>query len=348
MATETVINRPAPFVEDIGQKLSEQALGLQQVPVVTTGIGGISRQAGETDAGFKARQDAAKAFTTRQQNLAGLRPEVAGLDPLQARAQALAQQGVGSFEPFLQRAETEAQLASGLGTAALSQLAGVGTGATAFQQDVSQFMSPYQQQVIDASLSEFDRNKQMQEQQLRDQQAKLGVLGAGRAGVQLAEFGTGAARERALLQAGLLQQGFNQAASQRQQDIANRFGLATAAQGLGGFRADLAQQQAQLGSAQQGLQGTDITRLGQLGSINQALEQARKDATREATRMAAFQPQEELNRFADITTGIMGGMRGTGTTTTNVPNPTPLQTALGVGSTLAGIYGAFNPRPLFG
>ena len=348
MATETVINRPAPFVEDIGQKLSEQALGLQQVPVVTTGIGGISRQAGETDAGFKARQDAAKAFTTRQQNLAGLRPEVAGLDPLQARAQALAQQGVGSFEPFLQRAETEAQLASGLGTAALSQLAGVGTGATAFQQDVSQFMSPYQQQVIDASLSEFERNKQMQEQQLRHQQAKLGVLGAGRAGVQLAEFGTGAARERALLQAGLLQQGFNQAASQRQQDIANRFGLATAAQGLGGFRSDLAQQQAQLGSAQQGLQGTDITRLGQLGSINQALEQARKDATREATRMAAFQPQEELNRFADITTGIMGGMRGTGTTTTNVPNPTPLQTALGVGSTLAGIYGAFNPRPLFG
>ena len=30
---------------------------------------------------------------------------------------------------------------------------------------------------------------------------------------------------------------------------------------------------------------------------------------------------------------------------TNVPNPTPLQTALGVGSTLAGIYGALNPSP---
>ena len=348
MATETVINRPAPFVEDIGKKLSEQALGLQQVPVVTTGIGGITRQAGETDAGFKARQDAARAFTTRQQNLAGIAPQVAGQTALQQQAQTLAQQGVGSFQPFLQRAETEAQLASGLGTAALGQLGGIGTGATAFQQDVSQFMSPYQQQVIDASLAEFDRNKQMQEQRLRDDQAKLGVLGAGRAGVQLAEFGTGAARERALLQAGLLQQGFNQAASQRQQDIANRFGLATAAQGLGGFRSNLAQQQAQLGSAIQGLQGTDITRLGQLGSINQAQRQAELDAQREATRMAAFQPQEELNRFADITTGIMGGMRGTGTATTNVPNPTPLQTALGVGSTLAGIYGAFNPRPLFG
>ena len=41
MATETVINRPAPFVEDIGKKLSEQALALQNVPVVTTGIGGL-------------------------------------------------------------------------------------------------------------------------------------------------------------------------------------------------------------------------------------------------------------------------------------------------------------------
>jgi len=362
MATETVINRPAPFVEEIGKKLSEQALGLQQVPVVTTGVTGISQQPGETAAGFQARQDAARAFTTRQQNLAGLAPQVAGQTALQQQAQTLAQQGVGSFKPFLQRAETEAQLASGLGTTALGQIGaasstvgGVPLGAQAFQQDVSQFMSPYQQQVIDASLAEFDRNKQMQEQQLRDQQAKLGVLGAGRAGVQLAEFGTGAARERALLQAGLLQQGFNQAASQRQQDIANRFNLGTAQsgiagqiQGLGGFRSNLAQQQAQLGSAQQGLQGTDITRLGQLGSINQAQRQAELDAQREATRMAAFQPQEELNRFADITTGIMGGMRGTGTTTTNVPNPTPLQTALGVGSTLAGIYGAFNPRPLFG
>ena len=348
MATETVIQRPAPFVEEIGKKLSEQALGLQQVPVVTTGVTGITRQAGETDAGFKARQDAARAFTTRQQNLAGIAPQVAGQTALQQQAQTLAQQGVGSFQPFLQRAQTEAQLASGLGTQALGQLGGIGTGATAFQQDVTQFMSPYQSQVIDASLAEFDRNKQMQEQQIRDQQAKLGVLGSGRAGVQLAEFGTGAARERALLQAGLLQQGFNQAASQRQQDIANRFGLATAAQGLGGFRSNLAQQQAQLGSAIQGLQGTDITRLGQLGAINQAQRQAELDAQREATRMAAFQPQEELNRFADITTGIMGGMRGTGTATTNVPNPTPLQTALGVGSTLAGIYSAFNPRPLFG
>ena len=372
MATETVINRPAPFVEDIGKKLSEQALGLQNVPVVTTGITGISRQPGETDAGFQARQDAARAFTTRQQNLAGIAPEVAKQDPLQSLAQVKALQGLGSFQPFLNRAQdqaTEATRLAGVAEAGLKEagidlgfsqavLGSTPLGAQAFQRDVQQFMSPYQSQVIDATLAEFDRNKQIQEQQIRDQQTALGALGSGRAGVQLAEFGTGAARERALLQAGLLQQGFQQAQGARQQDIANRFGLgqalagtagqragfAQAQQGLGQFRSGLGGQQAQFGQGLQQLQGTDIARLGQLGALNQAQRQAELDATREATRMAAFQPQEELNRFADFTTGIMGGMRGTGTSTTNIPNPTPLQTALGVGTTLAGIYGALRPQ----
>ena len=49
---------------------------------------------------FKARQDAARAFTTRQQNLAGIAPKVADQDPLQTLAQTKALQGLGSFEPF--------------------------------------------------------------------------------------------------------------------------------------------------------------------------------------------------------------------------------------------------------
>ena len=147
----------------------------------------------------------------------------------------------------------------------------------------------------------------------------------------MAEYGAASDRNRAALQAGLLQQGFGQAQQSAQQNFMNQMGLA---------------------SALPGLQSGDISTLGSLGALNQAQRQAEIAATREANRMAAFQPQEELNRFADITTGIMGGMRGTGTTTTNVPNPTPLQTALGAGSTLAGIYGAikgtYNPANLLG
>ena len=316
---------PAQFVQDLGQDLAKQVVAQSGVPVVSTGIAGISQQPGETAADFTARQDAARAFTTRQQSLAGLAPQVAGQDALQTQAQTLATQGVGSFAPFLAEAQTA-------GTAAGTALGGVGLGATAFKQGVQDFMSPYQSQVIQTTLDEFDRNAKIQEQRIRDQQTALGALGSGRAGVQLAEFGTGAARERALLQAGLLQQGFGQAAGARQQDIANRGALAAQQQGLGAF-------QSGLGLQQQAATGTDISRLGSLGALNQAQQQANLDATREAARQATFLPQEQLDRFAGQVTGIMGGYPGQ-TQTTNIPNPTPLQTALGVCTTLAGIYGA--------
>jgi hypothetical protein len=261
MAVQTVQNLPAQFVQDLGQDLAKQVVAQSGVPTVSVGLAGISQRPGEATADFQARQQAAREFETRQQSLAGLAPQVAGQDALQQQAQTLAQQGVGSFQPFLQQAQTQAGLAAGLGTQALGQLGtaattlgGIPTGAATSAQ-IQQFMSPYQSQVIDASLQEFDRNKAIQEQQIRDQQTALGALGSGRAGVQLAEFGTGAARERALLQAGLLQQGFQQAQAARQQDIANRFGLgqaqagiAGATQGLGAFQSGLAGQQAQLGA----------------------------------------------------------------------------------------------------
>ena len=294
MATETVINRPAPFVEDIGTKLAEQAVALQNVPVVTTGITGISQQPGETPAGFKARQDAARAFTLRQQNLAGLTPQVAAQDQLQKDAQTRALAGLGSFEPFLQQAQAS-------------------TGPQAFQQ----FMSPYQQQVIDTSLAEFDRQAAMQEQRIRDQAVASGAFGGGREGVLQSEFRTGSDRNRAALQAGLLQQGFEQAQRAAQQNFANQMGIA---------------------GALPGLQRADVAQLGTLGAINQAQRQAELDAQREGVKMAALQPQEELDRFADITTGIMGGMRGTGTRMINTPSPSPLQSVLGIGSSLAGAY----------
>jgi len=337
MAVQETRTRPAQFIEDLGKDLATQITAQSGVPTVATGIAGITKQPGESADDFAARQQAAREFTTRQESLAGLAPTVAGQDALQQRAQSIAearagQTGLAAFQPFLTEAQ---QAATDAGTA----LGGIGTGAAAFQKDVQDFMSPYQSQVIDATLAEFDRNKAIQEQGIRDQQAKLGVLGAGRAGVQLAEFGTGAARERALLQAGLLQQGFGQGAALRQQDIANRFNLGQAQQGLGGF-------QANLGAQTSGIAGTNISRLGSLGALNQAQAQAEADAQREAARQAAFLPQQNLDRFAGQITGLMGGYPGQ-TTQTAIPNPTPLQTALGVGTTLAGIYGGLSNKGNF-
>ena len=312
MAVQQVQNIPPKFVQQLGEDLATQITAQTAVPVVAPGAGGITQLAGESADQFKARQDAAQQFDIRQQSLAGLAPQVAGQDALQGLAELKALQGIGSFEPALQRAQ--------------AQIAGIPTGAMT-TQEAQQFMSPYQSQVIDATLAEFDRNRAIQEQNIRDQQTRLGVLGAGRAGVQLAEFGTGAARERALLQAGLLQQGFNQAQSARQQDIANRFNLAQAESGIASILPQL--------------QRADVSQLGTLGALNQAQEQARLDASREAARQAAFLPAQELDRYAAQVTGLMGGYPGQ-TQQTVTPNPTPLQTALGVGTTLAGIYGAIN------
>ena len=298
MATETTISRPAPFVEDIGKDLAKQAVAMTGIPVVSTGIAGISRQAGETDAGFKARQDAARAFTTRQQNLAGLAPQVAGQDRLQQEAQKRAEAGLGSFQPFLDQAQAS-------------------TGPQAFQQ----FMSPYQQQVIDTTLADFDRQAQMQEQRIADQAASKGAFGGARQGVLESEFRAGSDRNRAALQAQLLGQGFGQAQQAAQQNFANQMGLA---------------------SALPGLQRADISTLGSLGALNQAQAQAGLDATRQATQMAAFQPQEQLQQYGNLVTGIMGGMAGSGTQTAQAPDPGFLQTALGAAATGAGIYGALK------
>ena len=298
MAEQVTVSKPAPFVDKIGGDLATQAVALTGVPVVTGGLGSLTRATGETDAGFKARQDAARAFEVRQQNLAGLAPQVAGQDVLQQQAQTLATQGVGSYQPFLQQAQAA-------------------TGPQAFQQ----FMSPYQQQVIDASLAEFDRNAQIQQQQIADQAVASGAFGGGREGVMQAEYQAGSDRNRAALQAGLLQQGFGQAQQAAQQQFANQMGLA---------------------SALPGLQRQDISTLGSLGALNQAQQQAQLDAQREATRMATYQPQEQLQQYGNLVTGIMGGMQGSGTTTQQVPDPTFLQTALGAAATGAGIYGALK------
>ena len=298
MATETTISRPAPFVEDIGKDLAEQAVAFTGVPIVSGGIGSLSKQTGETDAGFKARQDAARAFTTRQENLAGLAPQVAGQDRLQLEAQKRAEAGLGSFQPFLDQAQAA-------------------TGPQAYQQ----FMSPYQSQVIDASLAEFDRNAQMQQQGLRDQAVASGAFGGGREGVVQSEYMRGSDMNRAQLQANLLQQGFGQAQQAAQQQFQNQMGLA---------------------SALPGLQRGDISTLGSLGALNQAQTQAGYDATREANRMAAYQPQEQLQNYGNLVTGIMGGMAGSGTQTSQVPDPGFLQTALGAAATGAGIYGALK------
>ena len=161
------------------------------------------------------------------------------------------------YQPYLQAAQTGlgtagtdvAAARTAVGGGGLGALTGPGAGTGA--GSISSFMSPYQQQVIDTSLDEFDRQSQMQQQQLRDQTllGTPGAFGGGREGVQLAEYQAGSDRNRLALQAQMLQQGFGQAQNQRQQAFQNQQAIAAGNLGLG-----TAQQQ--MGQAQMGL-GTE-------------------------------------------------------------------------------------------
>ena len=305
MATQTTRTLPPKFIEDIGVDLSKQLVASTGVPTVATGITGISQQAGESAKDFAARQQAAKAFTTRQQSLKGLAPEIAGQTALQQQATQLAGQGVGSYQPFVAGAQ---------------QLMGPGGGTGA--GSISEYMSPYQQQVIDVSLQEFDRNAGINRQKMRDQAVQAGAFGGGRDQVMQSEYQLGSDRERALLQANLLQQGYQQAQGARGQDFERQKGLA---------------------SMVPGLQRQDIQTLGSVGAADQAQAQAGLDATREAARQATFLPQENLSRYAGQVAGLMGGYPGS-TQSTNVPNPSPMQAALSMGTGLAGIYGSLTGK----
>jgi hypothetical protein len=174
-------------------------------------------------------------------------------------------------------------------------------------QAYQQFMSPYQQEVIDTTLAEMDRQAAIQRQGIGQSAIQAGAFGGGREGVQRAEYDVNALAKRAATQAGLLQQGFQQA-----------------------------QQQALLQlQAQQGL-GAYQTQLGQAG---QAQQQAVLDAAQVAAREAEYEPYTRLGLIGQQLAQIQPGAFPTQTVGYQQPQApvSPLATALGVGTGIASI-----------
>jgi hypothetical protein len=238
---------------------------------------------------------------------------VAGQDPLQAQAQQLATQGIGAYQPFLNKAAAAQTAAGGL------------TGPQAYQQ----FMSPYQQDVISETLREFDVQAQKGIPSIAAQAVSKGVLGGGREGVMRSEYQATSDRNRAALQAQLLAQGFGQAQQAAQQAFMNQ-------QTLGNQQLNLAGQQQQF-------LGQDVGALSTLGAQNQALAQAQLGAQQQLAQQQLQQPLTAAQQYGQGVTSLIAGYPGQ-TTQVNQPSPNPLATAIGAGGTLAGIYRAFN-RP---
>ena len=302
MAVQETRTLPAPFIESLGKDYAKGLTDLTKKPLPT----------------------------------AQFAPKVAPQHQLQTDAVTLAQQGLGGYEPYITGQGAYAGLPTdmmgaqdyGAAAAALT-----GTGAGTGAGSIASYMSPYQQSVIDATLSEYDIQAQKGQQGILDAASRIGALGAGRTGVQLGEYQSASDRNRAAIQAGLLQQGYTQGQGARQQDYANQMGLG--------------QYQSGLGSLTPQLLAGQIGTMGQVGATQQAQTQAQYDAMREANRMAAYEPYERMGYYGTGVTGIMGGYPGQ-YQWSSMPNPTPLQTALGVGATAGGMWGNImgpqNPR----
>ena len=300
---------PQQYINQLGQDYGQQLAGLTSIPLDTSTFA----------------------------------PTVAAQDPLQTQAASLASSGVGAYSPYLTQAATQ-------GTQAISTLGGVspyisgaagltGTGAGTGAGSIASYMSPYQSQVIDATLSEFDRQSAARQQGISDQAVAMGGFGGGREGVQLAEYQTQSDRNRALLQGQMLQQGFGIGQQARQQDLMNQLTL-------GGAQAGLAQGQLGMGQYQQGLAqlapqlaGGDIGTLTQIGGIQQQQAQNVLNAQQQANQMAAMEPYQRMGVYGQGLQGLapFAGQVQTGQT----QEPSALQTALGWTSVMGGIM---NPQ----
>ena len=221
---------------------------------------------------------------------------IAGLSDLQQQALGSVS-GLGSYQPYL-------QTAAGL------------AGPTAYQQ----FMSPYQQAVIDTTLQEFDVQAQKGLPQLAAQAIGAGAFGGGREGVQRAEYQAASDRNRAALQAQLLQQGFGQAQ-----------GLAAQAFG----------QQQNLAQLAPSLAGQQIAGLTTLGGLQQAQTQSGLSAQQQLAQQQMMQPLTAAQYYGSGIMGLISGYPGS-QTVGQTPVPGIAQTAIGAGTTLASLYGAMG------
>ena len=196
------------------------------------------------------------------------------------------------------------QTAPETAAAGLGALTGTGAGGADVAGSIASYMSPYQQQVIDASLAEFDRNAAVQQAGLRDAAISRGAYGGGREGVMQAEAMRNNQMNRAQLQAGLLNQGFMDARQARGADLAAQQGLGTYQQQLGSAQQGF--EQAKLDATQIANREKEFEEFTRLGLVGQQLAQIQPGAFASQT-VGYAPPAAPASPMTNFLTGAAGG-----------------------------------------
>ena len=220
------------------------------------------------------------------------------LDPLGGQAI-----NTASYAPQV-AARNALQTAPETAAAGLGALTGTGAGGADVAGSIASYMSPYQQQVIDASLAEFDRNAAIDQNALRDSAISRGAYGGGREGVMQAEAMRGNQMNRAQLQAQLLNQGFQDARAARGADLQAQQGLGTYQQQLGAAQQGF--DQAQLDATQIANREKEFEEFTRLGLVGQQLAQIQPGAFASQT-VGYAPPAAPASPMTNFLTGAAGG-----------------------------------------
>ena len=317
--------RQAPYIE----KRSEQLLAS------VFGDPNAVKKEGEKEEAFQLRKLGRAGIA---QTIPGF--QFAGFTPEQQQAFGLASQQVGAYQPALQQAMGSAALGGGALTGGITQALGA---TQAYNPASAQaFMDPYQQQVTQQALAEYDKQAQIAQQGLASQAQKVGAFGGSRMGVQEAELGKNLAdiKSRRIFED--LSRNYQQAqqaamgaqeSQQRRQLQAGQL-LGQAGQGL----ASLGKTQAGLGALGQQLGQGDIQSLLGVGGMQQQLGQAQM----EAARQQQLQAQQEPFRRLGFASDILRGTPSSGIMYTQQPSVNPYAQALGLGIAGVGALGQFG------
>ena len=259
---------------------------------------------------------------------------VAGFTPTQLQAFRQAQEGLGSFLPFLSDADIAAR--QGLQTTGMATQALQGLDFS--PQGTKQFMDQYQKDVTDEALKEIDRQAALAENRLAGQAAQAGAFGGSRFGVAQSELARNAQdlRSRRIFEdlsrsyqlAGAQQRAMNQQRMQAAQQFGN----------IGQAQTGIGRTIGQIGQSLQQAQGQDINRLLGIGAMQQQLAQTGFDVGRQNV----IEAQQEPFRRLSFGSQILQGLGGLGGTTQQTISPMPignpfLQAAGAIGGLATGI-----------
>jgi len=302
--------------------------------------------------------------------------QIAGLSPSEQTAINRAQQGVGSYQPYLDRGDQS--IRSGI-----SSLYGTGAqfdptnarnfanqGIAAYGQTTAgydpasakAYMNEYEDAAVQQALADVARAGQVQQAQLGANAVSSGAFGGARQGIQESELGRNTLMQQGRTAAQMRAAGYESAAQRSQQafeqQMARKQAAAQNSANLGmsaeqfaatGMENAMARRQAQasgygqlgiqqagLGEMRANLGSMDLQNLMGTGALERGNRQAGLDALRLSNLQRYTQPYQQYGFLSDIYSGTPSGTSTL--TAASAPQTSPFQSMLGLG--IAGLSAA--------